>query len=61
MLANLSRREADLLIRDQVPDIASIVTRKLGRAAYAIYGNAELARQGRPGAAQRHAVARFRR
>ena len=43
-LANLSRREADLLIRDQVPDIASIVTRRLGRAAYAVYGNAELAR-----------------
>ncbi len=30
-------READLLIREQVPDLASIVTRKLGRAAYAIY------------------------
>src|SRR3546814_5484607 len=44
MLANLSRREADLLIRDEVPDVASIVTRKLGRAAYAVYGNAELAR-----------------
>lgn len=44
MLANLSRREADLLIRDQVPEVASIVTRKLGRAAYAVYGNAELAR-----------------
>jgi len=44
MLANLSRREADLMIRDQVPDIASIVARKLGRAAYAIYGNTELAR-----------------
>ena len=43
MLVNLSRREADFLIRDQVPDIASIVTRKLGRAAYAVYGNAELA------------------
>ncbi|WP_340119818.1 LysR family transcriptional regulator [Pelagibius sp. 7325] len=44
MLANLSRREADLLIRDQVPDVASIVTRKLGRTAYAVYGNADLAR-----------------
>ena len=30
-LANLSRREADLLIREQVPDLAGIVTRKLGR------------------------------
>jgi DNA-binding transcriptional LysR family regulator len=37
MLANLSRREADLLIREQVPDLADIVTRKLGRVAYAIY------------------------
>lgn len=37
VLANLSRREADLLIRHQVPDLASIVARKLGRVAYAIY------------------------
>ena len=36
-LANLSRREADLLIREQVPDLASIVTRRLGRVAYAVY------------------------
>jgi DNA-binding transcriptional LysR family regulator len=36
-LANLSRREADLLIREQVPDLAGIVTRKLGRVAYAVY------------------------
>jgi DNA-binding transcriptional LysR family regulator len=43
MLANLSRREADLLIREQVPDLASIVTRRLGRAAYAVYGNRDLA------------------
>ncbi|HEV8391051.1 MAG TPA: LysR family transcriptional regulator [Dongiaceae bacterium] len=42
MLANLSRREADLLIREQVPDLASLVTRKLGRVAYAIYGHAGL-------------------
>jgi DNA-binding transcriptional LysR family regulator len=42
MLANLSRREADLLIREQVPDLASLVTRKLGRAAFAIYGHADL-------------------
>src|SRR5262249_40743537 len=38
MLANLSRREADLLIREQVPDLASIVVRRLGRVAYAVYG-----------------------
>ena len=43
LLANLSRREADLLIREQVPDLASIVTRRLGRVAYAIYGSPDLA------------------
>jgi DNA-binding transcriptional LysR family regulator len=42
-LANLSRREADLLIREQVPDLASLVTRRLGRVAYAIYGAGALA------------------
>jgi len=42
MLANLSRREADLLIREQVPDIASIVTRRLGRVAYAVYAGRDL-------------------
>jgi len=42
MLANLSRREADLLIRDQVPELASLVTRRLCRVAYAIYGAANL-------------------
>jgi DNA-binding transcriptional LysR family regulator len=36
-LANLSRREADLLIREQVPEVAGIVVRKLGRVAYAVY------------------------
>lgn len=36
-LANLSRREADLLIREQVPDGTDIVARKLGRTAYAVY------------------------
>jgi len=41
--SNLSRREADLLIREQVPDLADIVTRKLGRAAYAIYAHPALA------------------
>jgi DNA-binding transcriptional LysR family regulator len=42
-LANLSRREADLLIREQVPDLASLVTRRLGRVAYAVYGTPRLA------------------
>jgi DNA-binding transcriptional LysR family regulator len=41
-LANLSRREADLLIREQVPDLASLVTRRLGRIAYAVYGHPSL-------------------
>jgi DNA-binding transcriptional LysR family regulator len=36
-LANLSRREADLLIREQVPELSGIVTRKLCRVAYAVY------------------------
>jgi len=43
-LANLSRREADLLIREQVPDLHGIVTRKLGRVAYAVYGHRAVAR-----------------
>ena len=43
MLANLSRRESDLLIREQVPDLASIVTRRLGRVAYAVYGSPAIA------------------
>ena len=42
-LANLSRREADLLIRDHVPDLASIVTRRVGRSAYAIYRSRDFA------------------
>jgi DNA-binding transcriptional LysR family regulator len=42
-LANLSRREADLLIREQVPELAGIVARKLGRVAYAIYAARGLA------------------
>ena len=42
-LANLSRREADLLIHEQVPDLADIVARKLGRVAYAIYAEPGLA------------------
>lgn len=42
-LANLSRREADLLIREQVPDLASLVTRRIGRAAFAVYRARDLA------------------
>nr|MDJ0896889.1 LysR family transcriptional regulator [Alphaproteobacteria bacterium] len=43
--ANLSKREADLLIRSHVPDLASIVGRKLGTFGYAVYGTAECAAQ----------------
>jgi len=42
-LANLSRREADLLIREQVPELGSIVARKLGRVAHAIYAHPDIA------------------
>ena len=42
MLADLSRREADLLIREQVPDLASLVARRLGHVAYAVYGTPHL-------------------
>ena len=42
-LANLSRREADLLIREQVPELAGIVARKLGRVAYAVYAARDFA------------------
>lgn len=44
VLANLSKREADLLIRERVPDLASLVGRKLATFAYAVYGTADLAR-----------------
>lgn len=35
---NLSKREADILIRDCLPDASSLVARKLGRMTYGIYG-----------------------
>jgi DNA-binding transcriptional LysR family regulator len=38
-MANLSRREADLLIREEVPSLGDIVARRLGRVAFAIYGS----------------------
>jgi DNA-binding transcriptional LysR family regulator len=52
-LANLSRREADLLIREQVPEPGDIVARKLGRVAYAVYASAELAAHRRPSSSLR--------
>ncbi|MEO1191446.1 MAG: LysR family transcriptional regulator [Pseudomonadota bacterium] len=41
--ANLSRREADLMIRPQVPDLANLVQRKLATVEYALYATAQLA------------------
>lgn len=40
--ANLSKREADLLIRECLPDSSSLIARRLGRFAYAVYGAADL-------------------
>jgi DNA-binding transcriptional LysR family regulator len=40
--ANLSKREADLLIRECLPDTSSLIARKLGRFAYGIYGARDL-------------------
>ena len=37
--ANLSKREADLLIRECLPDSSSLIARRLGRFAYAVYGS----------------------
>ncbi|MBX2868724.1 MAG: LysR family transcriptional regulator [Acidiferrobacterales bacterium] len=37
--ANLSRREADLLIRECLPDIPDIIAKKLGHYHYAVYGS----------------------
>jgi DNA-binding transcriptional LysR family regulator len=42
-LLSLSRREADLQISEQTPDLADIVARKLGRVAYAIYAHPSIA------------------
>lgn len=36
--ANLTRREADISIRECLPDSSGLVSRKLGRMAYAVYG-----------------------
>ncbi len=43
--ANLSRREADLIIRECLPDTPDIVARKLGHYHYAIYGSGEYIEQ----------------
>lgn len=36
--ANLVRREADLIIRECLPDAPGLITRRLGDFAYAVYG-----------------------
>jgi DNA-binding transcriptional LysR family regulator len=38
MSANLSKREADLMIRSRVPDHANLIGRKIGMVAHAVYG-----------------------
>ncbi len=40
--ANLSKREADLLIRECLPDNPGLIARKLGGVAYAVYGEVGL-------------------
>ena len=43
--ANLSKREADLLVRECMPDNPGLIARKLGCLSYAIYGAADLVAQ----------------
>ncbi|WP_420404317.1 LysR family transcriptional regulator [Nisaea sp.] len=45
LMANLSRREADISIREVVPDAADLVTRRIGRFRYAVYGTPQLVGQ----------------
>ncbi|MCG8449896.1 MAG: LysR family transcriptional regulator [Pirellulales bacterium] len=40
--ANLSKREADLMIRECMPDNPGLIARKLGDMAYAVYGEVGL-------------------
>jgi len=54
--ANLSKREADLLIRECLPDVPGLIARKLGHFAYAIYG----ATSALPQMPAAHGEARFR-
>ena len=50
---NLSKREADLMIRECLPDNPGLISRKLGSFAYAVYGEA--------GFVARHPAARTHR
>jgi len=40
--ANLSKREADLLVRECMPDNPGLIARKLGKLSYAVYGEVGL-------------------
>ena len=39
MNANLSRREADLVLQVCLPDTPGLIARKLGELSYAVYGS----------------------
>lgn len=39
LLANLSRREADLVIRECLPDSPGLIARRVGSFAFAVYGS----------------------
>ncbi|MBO6559530.1 MAG: LysR family transcriptional regulator [Nisaea sp.] len=54
LMANLSRREADISIREVVPDAADLVTRRIGRFRYAVYGTPQLV--GQIGSSRRDAL-----
>ena len=43
--ANLSKREADLMIRECMPDNPGLIARKLGDMAYAVYGEVGLVKR----------------
>jgi DNA-binding transcriptional LysR family regulator len=38
---NLSRREADIAVRNKVPDIQGLAKKRIGRVSFAIYGSVE--------------------
>lgn len=42
--ANLSKREADLVLRECLPDQAGLIVRKLGDFRYAVYGSVDFVR-----------------
>lgn len=44
LYANLSKREADLVLRECMPDQPGLIVRKLGEFRYAVYGSANYVR-----------------